>query len=60
MGSSPQQENTNPASDAYNFLTPRSPLPRMPQMQSTPEMRKAIQHGQPQANKDTDIFAGLA
>ena len=36
MGSSPQQENTNPASDAYNFLTPRSPSPRIPQMESKP------------------------
>ena len=26
----------------------------------TPEMRKAIQQGQPQVNKDKDIFAGLA
>jgi len=26
----------------------------------TPEMKKAIQAGQPQVNKDTDIFAGLA
>jgi hypothetical protein len=36
MGASPQQQNENPASDAFNFMAPREPIPRMPQMESRP------------------------